>query len=309
MRVAVVSMVKDEADIIELFARACLQWADHLYVVDNGSSDATEQILCALQDEGLPLTLWRYPSIDYQQSIITTAALRRVALTQGFGWVIPLDADEFLQEPADRPLRSILPHVPQGHVLALPWRTYVPLTQDWLDEEAPLTQCFGVRAFEPRSYHKVCVPVALARSGTLSMGNHEFMLQSGAQAPMVASPVTLAHVPVRSAAQLMVKSLVGSHKYSIKSNRRSGEGYHWDGMAQMVRQQGYRLSLGQLQSVALAYATQTGDRLPPAPLEAAPILSPEPACRHRDLARIDLCARLDAFAAQLCQSLGATAGP
>ena len=54
-RVAAIVMVKNEADIIESFARHVLCLADVLLVADHLSTDATPEILTALQKEGLAL--------------------------------------------------------------------------------------------------------------------------------------------------------------------------------------------------------------------------------------------------------------
>ena len=55
--IAVVSMVRNEADVIESFVRHNLGWADRLYVAVHESSDETLSILQALQGDGLPIVL------------------------------------------------------------------------------------------------------------------------------------------------------------------------------------------------------------------------------------------------------------
>jgi hypothetical protein len=311
MPIAALAMVKDEADIIELFVRINLDQIDHLYLVDNGSSDATREILARLQREGLPLTVWPYATLDYQQDIITTAALRKIALDGRHDWIVPIDADEFIQAEG-LPLRDALARhgrtgTPAGaRLLALPWCTYVPLDDGFAHRPQPLAEGFAPRAHEPRQFYKVVVPAALAEQCSLGMGNHELLDRDGRSLPMsslAAAGLSLAHVPVRSAAQIMVKALVGSHKYSLKANRRSGEGFHWDALARQIRASGCRLDLGSLQHIALAYATQAQDDLPPLPQVARAIGSPTHARRWPELAGIDLASRLDALAADLCASL------
>ena len=49
--IVVVSMVRNEADIIESFVRHNLQFADRLYIVNHRSSDATKDILQQLLQE------------------------------------------------------------------------------------------------------------------------------------------------------------------------------------------------------------------------------------------------------------------
>ena len=50
MRIASVSIVKDEADIIEAFVRHNLVFVDRMFIIDDRSSDNTSEIL-----QGSPL--------------------------------------------------------------------------------------------------------------------------------------------------------------------------------------------------------------------------------------------------------------
>lgn len=311
MNIAALAMVKDEADIIELFVRINLDHVDHLYLVDNGSSDATREILGRLQHEGLPLTVWPYATLDYQQDIITTAALRKIALTGRHDWILPIDADEFI-ETAGLSLRDALaqhgmdPSNGAARLLALPWRTYVPLDNGYAARTQPLADTFAPRGHEPRQFHKAVVPVGLAARCSLAMGNHELLDEHHQPLPMCSLAsigITLAHVPVRSAEQIMVKALVGSHKYSLKTNRQVGEGYHWDALAHQIRTAQCRLDLNSVQRIALAYATQAQDALPALPRLTRAIGSQHHARRWPELAGIDLATRLDALAADLCNCL------
>ena len=54
-QIAIVSMVRNEADVIESFVRHNLQVADVLYCIDHASTDGTSDILANLQREGLSL--------------------------------------------------------------------------------------------------------------------------------------------------------------------------------------------------------------------------------------------------------------
>ena len=44
-KIAIVSMVRNEADVIESFVRHNLQVADALYIIDHASTDGTGEIL------------------------------------------------------------------------------------------------------------------------------------------------------------------------------------------------------------------------------------------------------------------------
>ena len=93
--IAVVSMVRNEADVIESFVRHNLGWADRLYVAVHESSDETLSILQALQGDGLPIVLSEVKGAAQLQSEVVTMLMRQ-AVAEGAAFVVPLDADEFL---------------------------------------------------------------------------------------------------------------------------------------------------------------------------------------------------------------------
>src|SRR5437867_3948226 len=97
MRFVAVAGVKNEIDVIEAFVRHTLAFVNHLVVLDNGSTDGTLDVLRALHKEGLPLDVVEEPSFGYYQSEWMTRLMREYAVGRyGAGWVVPLDADEFL---------------------------------------------------------------------------------------------------------------------------------------------------------------------------------------------------------------------
>jgi glycosyltransferase involved in cell wall biosynthesis len=96
MRIAAVSVIKDECDIIELFIRLNAQFVDHHYIVDDGSSDATLEILSRLKAEGYPLSVRSSVAAEHAQRIQATAAMRQALKTAHYDWWLNLDADEFL---------------------------------------------------------------------------------------------------------------------------------------------------------------------------------------------------------------------
>src|SRR5882724_5337441 len=102
MRLVAVSIVKNEADIIEPFVRHTLAWVDHHLVFDHDSTDGTREILGALQREGLPVTLYTDDALGNLQQARSNFLTRLAAQQYSADWIMPLDADEILAGPGGR---------------------------------------------------------------------------------------------------------------------------------------------------------------------------------------------------------------
>lgn len=93
MRVAALMMVRNEADLVATNIRyhASVGITD-FFVIDNGSTDRTPDILAVLADE-VPGLRWTRDDGPYRQAALTTA-LAHEAHRAGADWVVPIDADE-----------------------------------------------------------------------------------------------------------------------------------------------------------------------------------------------------------------------
>lgn len=91
-----VSMVRNEADIVEAFVRHNLSiFFDGLLVIDHGSADTTLDVLNALCRERVPLVVMKNEAVGYMQQAVMTQAVRHVFANTRADFVFPLDADEF----------------------------------------------------------------------------------------------------------------------------------------------------------------------------------------------------------------------
>ncbi len=98
MKIAAVTRVLNEADIIEAFVRHTSAYVDHHYIMDNGSHDGTVMILEALANEGLPITVFQSRSVTYNESDSITFLYREACKQTNPDWVLCLDCDEFLDD-------------------------------------------------------------------------------------------------------------------------------------------------------------------------------------------------------------------
>ena len=106
MKIFGVTLVRSEADIIALTIRYHLQLGlDRILILDNGSSDGTDEILASLARSDNRIQ-WRRHDGEFQQAELTTG-LAREAFRAGADWIVPFDADEFWHAPL-RPFREVL---------------------------------------------------------------------------------------------------------------------------------------------------------------------------------------------------------
>ncbi|HET9338938.1 MAG TPA: glycosyltransferase family 2 protein [Casimicrobiaceae bacterium] len=216
-----VSMVRNEADIIEAFVRHNLTVLDGLLVVDHGSADSTLRILAALCAERVRLVVLRSDAAGYLQSEIVTSAVREAFSRGRADAVFPLDADEFLRIGGRDELVAALAAIPPGHHGRIAWPTYVPpLDGEPADMIALLRaarRCDAKLPLEPRVLRKVALTAHFAAdpSATLTMGNHGVILgrdpRNSPTMPHVALPervVEVCHVPIRSARQFVTKTAI-----------------------------------------------------------------------------------------------------
>lgn len=200
MRLVAVSVVKNEADIIEAFVRHTRAWVDHHLVFDHESSDGTRTILHQLQAEGLPLTLFCDDSPGHRQQARSNHLTRLAAEKYEADWILPLDADEILGGPDRTALEHALARVSATQPASLPLREYHASTTDDASIANPVLRLTHCQA-SPSPTRKVFVPRALALDAAVSAGKGTHALFRGAVAladqPLPAA-FELAHLAQRS---------------------------------------------------------------------------------------------------------------
>ncbi len=214
MKIVGISMIRNDADIVERFVRHTLHLLDHLFVIVHSPEDGTGEMLKALQAEGLPMTLVFYGEPAFLQGEGLTWLAREAYAAIRPNYIFALDADEFIV-PADRvAIESALALLPAGAPAArIHLRTFVPTSEDGADEPNPLRRIRYRRRNEPK-IQKVVLTSAFAADSMLVLdhGNHG-LLRVGALAQQLSVPplpqLALAHYPVRSGAQVANKTIVG----------------------------------------------------------------------------------------------------
>lgn len=232
MTVAGVTMVKDEADIIEGVIRHMAGEVDELVVADNGSTDGTFEILQQLKTE-LPLTLVADPDPAYTQSAKMTR-LAALAAERGATWIVPFDADE-LWVASDR-VSTILGDLAGNHaaagvaVHALLFNHF-PSAVDPAGDDPFRTIVWRQR--EPAPLPKVAF--RWEPGAVIHQGNHGVTLPSSAVHKVWALEVR--HFPYRSAEQFVRKARNGAAAYRA-SDLPLTEGAHWRAYGDLLDRHG-----------------------------------------------------------------------
>lgn len=265
-----ISVVKNEADVIEAMIRHNLGFLDHILVIDNGSTDPTPAILTQLAAELDGCTLQDDPGIDHRQHEILTARLPHLVEAHGATHIVPLDADEFLKgDPAA--FREELTRA-EG-VVSYPWVTYVPQPDDNLKEAHVLRRIRHRRRREVPLFRKATVPAAMVGDVTLGPGSHA-VLRGGRKLPATQSAVVeLGHFPVRSKEQLMSKVLLGAWAVRLRNRAKpdAKEAHQWIDLAHEIRQTG-TIETAAFYDLAHTYAARRAVKLILDPIPSSDVL-------------------------------------
>ena len=254
MKIACICSTKNEGDIIEAFVRLNGRICNSFFFVDD-STDNTREILGLLATEGYEINFLTSSEGGYNQPRPTKACLSAVMRTANPDWVFLLDADEFIVAPDKEKLLREMQDVPPNTFLVAEWKTYVPTRLGYFDSRSPLTECFGLRKDRGEVFKKVSLPGKIIDHVMTTAGNHT--AQSLSETPVreqAAATYHLAHFPVRSSEQIIVKNLLATHNLRTRVDSLGGEGFHVFPIFQTIRHRNYKLTLEDLASIALTYA-------------------------------------------------------
>jgi 2-polyprenyl-3-methyl-5-hydroxy-6-metoxy-1,4-benzoquinol methylase len=285
LRIVSITMMGCEADIAEGFVRANVCFVDHMFIVLNNAHDGTADILDALHREGLPITISKTPSGRFTQRETINRLAREIVSNEEIDWLIPLDADEFIDAPGRDALEAALvAHGPRHALVA--WRNHVATPFDANDEPDPLRRlrhCYEYPPPDPATnpwVWKAFVNVPLFAPYTdryeISRGGHRVELagldekSSQPDAPLVS--VRLRHFPVRSHDQLLLKGSLGWIQLRLTEGASPGHTLQWELFDKISRNE-TRPSVATLQEATrqyLNYGRASDDDLADTPVKLAP---------------------------------------
>lgn len=229
MRLVAVSIVKNEADIIEAFVRHTLAWVDHHLIFDHDSTDGTRQILGALRREGLPVGLFTDDHLGNLQQARSNHLTRVAVRDHAADWILPLDADEILAGPDRTALGKSLAATPPHGPASLPLLNYYPTDGDNSLEANPVLRLRHCQTAPPVT-QKIMIPRHLASDPDVSAGKGSHGLYRGSE-PLPATPLSeefhLCHLALRSPQHQVLRVVLAELQKLSRGRAHAGLDVHY----------------------------------------------------------------------------------
>lgn len=223
-RIVTMTMVKNEADIIETFVRYTMSFAEKMVFIDNGCTDNTIAILKALMAEGYNIEIYYEADVLHEQYIIENRYLYKIIDIVECDFILPLDADEFLSSSEN--LFDCIEKLDLKSVSLLKWRTYV-LTEPRKNEQTFLKEIKSYRVNESITFTKVIIPVKLIKEKEIYVKNGHHQVESNKSVDQIEiDALFIAHYPVRSEEQIKSKIYQGAISQLLSSYSKV-IAFHW----------------------------------------------------------------------------------
>ncbi len=207
MNLVSVTRILNEDDIVEAFVRHNAASLTHMIFLDNGSTDRTVDILRALKEDGLPLSVFQGLSLTFDEVSANTWLYRLADQLHKADWVVFLDADEFLNLPPAVTLAAVLGAQAANAVEIKLIHYYETPEDDTAELIIPLRLRW--RMIPPTNVLKTGLRGGYGPRIVIDAGNHGAYLDGK---PLGASPeprLTLAHYPRRNGWQNLQKIATG----------------------------------------------------------------------------------------------------
>ncbi len=228
MKLAVVSVVRNEMDVIRPFLSHLAALFDYAVLLDHRCTDGTGALLEAACHGRAGWRCWRVESPGHHQRLFAGFATKHVFETTDATIVFYLDADEFLDVP-DRAALEAAIAIPEGArtAFSFAWRDAVPAQLD--QPRLQLGDAIWVRdGADP--FVKVAIPRALYRAtaGAAGPSSGAHTVEPGDGGPVHYQHVGhILHLPLRSPTQMRRKILAGVLSVLAMQDRQAHESTHW----------------------------------------------------------------------------------
>ncbi|NMM99120.1 glycosyltransferase family 2 protein [Bifidobacterium olomucense] len=234
MNIVSFTMVNNESEIIESFIRYNYNFVDRMFIIDNGCTDNTINILRKLINEGYNITIYDESLSAYDQFRLDNKYLNKIIDEYSPDMILPLDADEFLT--GDQNPRTLLEKLSLDSIYYVHWQWYVMTDEDNYDDclvprrikhhfVSPV-QNKGADVPETKSI----IPAQYYRKMnlTLSMGHHKVFGNNNAKITIL-NNIRLAHYRAISEEQIIAKTMcytmrdIATMKNNIETAQRTNQ--------------------------------------------------------------------------------------
>lgn len=231
MTVIAITMVRDEADIIERTIRHMTRHVDHVLVADNGSTDGTRELLDRLDG----VSVIDDPDPAYYQSQKMSTLADRARLEHDADWVVPFDADEIWLPRCAARIAQTLRRLPDAVLMCeAPLFDHVATGQDDASISDPVAR-IGWRRAEAAPLRKVACRAVPGL--VIHQGNHSASVPDVPHPPTVTNALEVRHFPYRSVAQMASKARNGAAAYAA-TDLSDDVGAHWRGYGRILAEHG-----------------------------------------------------------------------
>lgn len=207
MRLVAVTRILNEDDIIEAFVRHNATLIDHMLFLDNGSTDATLDILRNLQAEGFALSVFQTIAASFDEVATNTWLYRLADQMHRADWIVFLDADEFIDTAGSLAERLAGRHRHDQAVTVALVHYFDTPEDDPSDPIVPTRMQWRLRA--ATGVVKLIVRSGLGTRITIDAGNHGATLDGRTLPAPMEHNVAYAHYPRRSGWQNLQKITIG----------------------------------------------------------------------------------------------------
>ncbi len=226
MNIGVISMIRNEIDIIKPFLMHCDSLFDTAFLIDHRSIDGTAEILKeAVQQK----KNWHYYLLDTPARIqqkVTNFFINK-SFEEDIDFLFILDADEFVNVPDRETLEEKLNELDDsGGIGSLQW-----INCALKDVDIPEFNFATQILLSPQvsKFNKVVIPGSFYKNNhnmNVSMGNHAVFVNGKKNSTEKLG--TLLHIPIRSKAQAIKKAIVTTISGRANHNYKNGMGYQFD---------------------------------------------------------------------------------
>lgn len=257
-----ISVVRNESDVIEVFCRYNLNSLDELHIIDNDSSDNTVKIIRYLIDEGLPIFLSHSHKKNHSQEKKLTEKMHELVRNRtDISYIVPLDADELILSKNKSDFVDDISRIEIetkgigcGNMY---WESHIPecsVTSSIFYEQMSWVRKLPYIGLEMR---KLVIPTySHLNRCEISPGSHVLFDTVGQKTSLmhaVKLRTRLGHFPVRSYQQIIRKIIMGGLALEMKGSP-EWEGWHWKELSNLIRSQGFTLTVEQLREIACFYS-------------------------------------------------------